>query len=1128
MKPNKKLSAIVFIFIIAVVSRGTSAENLVPANTVQLAGNTVSSNRVIVRFKNNRRSTSVVAQNTSLFSDLGLKITETIQIDEGVTTQSGEKQNLVFTMFSLDGRKDLKTVLKTLNDLPSVQYAEPDFIRSINAQPNDADFSQLWGLDNNGQENGLIDADVDAPETWDTTTGSPNNVIGVIDTGVDYTHEDLAANMWVNPGEIPDDGIDNDGNGYIDDIHGIDCAGNDTDPMDDNNDIREFSHGTHVGGTIGAVGNNGIGISGINWNTKIMALKIFGEPRGSTDSVIIECIAYAVNMKNNYGIDIRITNNSWGGGPFSQALKDTIQASANANMLFVAAAGNDSNNNDINPSYPASYNLDNIIAVANTTRTDNLALDSNFGGATVDLGAPGTGILSTIPGNQYGLKNGTSMASPHVAGAAALLWSDNPSLSVLEVKNRLISQGDLVADLTGTTASGRRLNINAALNCRPGSPKLEILAPLNQFLLFAEDEVVVKANIQDCGTAITNIDVLAIPGNGDASFTLLDDGQGVDNTAGDGIYTGIWQIQNPGESVILTVNADSLILTDSISGEVLAQPYRLNPEHPFEWIDATSGTRLDISNEDDKTETIAIGFDFEFYGVPYSQVNIDSNGFLTFDNDNNRSHFSNRAIPSNSQPNGFIAPYWDDIDPRKSQTGNIYTLLEGSAPNQRLTIAWVETPLHNVNADSPVTFEVTLYEGSNEIIFQYGDDYMANSATIGIEHQSGDFGLQYLFNGVNDGEPVQILNEQAIRFFTDNSINFNQNPTVDTGADQITTLPNDVILQGTVTDDGLPNPPGIVTSTWSQVSGPGTVIFVDANVENTKASFDLAGTYVLRLTADDSEFTAFDEITITVNPATSSTIVETRISTSSDDAEEDTATGRVNRGSSDLELVDQRTRNQLVGMRFNNLAIPQGAIITNASIQFQVDEAHSGTASLMIEGEATDSALTFTSANGNISSRVLTGAAVDWTPVPWTTVGEAGSNQQTPDITSIIQEIVDRSGWSTGNSLAVIISGTGQRVAESFNGDSAAAPLLRVEFTAGNGINQPPTVDAGSNQTINLPNDVALDGTVTDDGQPTPPGTVTNTWSQISGPGTVIIVDANSESTSASFDLAGTYPIFRL
>ena len=236
----------------------------------------------------------------------------------------------------------------------------------------------------------------------------------------------------------------------------------------------------------------------------------------------------------------------------------------------------------------------------------------------------------------------------------------------------------------------------------------------------------------------------------------------------------------------------------------------------------------------------------------------------------------------------------------------------------------------------------------------------------------------------------------------------------------------------------------MVTTTWSQISGPGTVTFADATAVDTTASFPVDGTYVLRLTADDSLLTAFDELTVTVNIQGSPNTLDVRVSASTDDAEE-RGPGGVYPYSSDLELVYEGS-NQTVGMRFNGITIPQGAMITNAYIQFQTDETNSVATSLMIEGEATDNAPTFTSDTRNISSRTRTGAAVGWVPVAWTTLDEAGPDQQTPDIASVIQEIVDRQGWSNGNSLVVIITGTGERVAESFDGVSAAAPLLHVEY----------------------------------------------------------------------------------
>lgn len=249
--------------------------------------------------------------------------------------------------------------------------------------------------------------------------------------------------------------------------------------------------------------------------------------------------------------------------------------------------------------------------------------------------------------------------------------------------------------------------------------------------------------------------------------------------------------------------------------------------------------------------------------------------------------------------------------------------------------------------------------------------------------------------------------------------------------------------------------------------------------------------------------------------------VEFQVAASSDDAEE-RATGSMSLRSSDLELVHDGG-NQTVGIRFNGINIPQGATITNAYIQFKTDETTSVVTFLSIQGEASDNATTFTKSIGDISSRPRTAAAVTWSPVPWTVVGEAGPDQRTPNISSIIQEIVNRLDWLSGNSQAVIFTGTGERVAESYDGGQDGAPLLHVEYNTGPPVNQAPSVDAGADLTITLPVDsVFLDGAVTDDGLPDPPVVMT-LWSQVSGPGTVDFVDASAVDTTASFSEAGTY-----
>jgi Leucine-rich repeat (LRR) protein len=315
--------------------------------------------------------------------------------------------------------------------------------------PNDARFDELWGLHN------TADTDIDAVEAWDTFSGSHDVIVAVIDTGVDYNHVDLVDNRWINEGEIADNGIDDDGNGFIDDVYGYDFAYDDNDPMD------RHSHGTHCSGTIGGVGNNGIGVAGVSHTVRIMAVKFLNDSGSGYTSNAIKAVIYAVDN------GAQILSNSWGGGGFSQGLEDAITYAHDHDVLFVAAAGNSSSNNDVNPHYPSSYENSNILAVASTDRNDAKASTSCYGLTSVDLGAPGVSILSSVPDNGYGFKSGTSMATPHVAGAAALLKGYNPSLSALQLKSIIMDSVDLVDSMDGITVTGGRLNLNNALmnNC---------------------------------------------------------------------------------------------------------------------------------------------------------------------------------------------------------------------------------------------------------------------------------------------------------------------------------------------------------------------------------------------------------------------------------------------------------------------------------------------------------------------------------------------------------------------------------------------------------------------------------------------------------------------------------------
>jgi len=332
-----------------------------------------------------------------------------------------------------------------------ILVVEPDHIMTAQATPNDASFTTLWGMHNTGQSGGTVDADIDAPEAWDLSTGSHDVVVAVIDTGIDQTHPDLVANLWTNPGEIAGNGIDDDNNGYVDDTRGWDWVNSDNNPNDDN------GHGTHCAGTIGGRGNNGTGVSGVCWQISLLGLKFLNAAGNGFESDGAEAIAYATNL------GVTLTSNSYTGTSYTQTMKDVIDEADAAGILFVAAAGNSTANIDSSPEYPAAYDSANILSVAATTRTDGLASFSNFGAVSVDLAAPGNEINSTIHNGGYGYKNGTSMAAPHVSGACALLKSYKPDLTHLQMRELILSTVNPLPAMSGKSVTGGRLNLYNAM-----------------------------------------------------------------------------------------------------------------------------------------------------------------------------------------------------------------------------------------------------------------------------------------------------------------------------------------------------------------------------------------------------------------------------------------------------------------------------------------------------------------------------------------------------------------------------------------------------------------------------------------------------------------------------------------
>jgi subtilisin family serine protease len=349
--------------------------------------------------------------------------------------------------------------------------------------PNDPRFGEQIGANNSGQTppGGILDADIDAPEAWNLQTGSRNVVVAVLDSGIDYFHPDLAANIWTNPGEsgvLANNGIDDDQNGLTDDVHGYDFVNNDGDPLDDN------GHGTHVAGTIGAVGNNGVGVTGVAWQASLMALKFLDQNNSGTASDAIKAFNYMTMMKTRLvnPVNIVVSNNSWGfGGGVNVGLRQAVQQAGDVGILTVAAAGNGNAlgvgiNNDETPFYPASFADDRVISVAASDENDLLAPFSNFGRTTVDIAAPGMGILSTEPGGKYGKRNGTSMAAPHVSGVAALVFAQHPDATPEEVRDAILQSADKVAPLGPRLVTGGRLNAYGALTGETFAPKATLLS----------------------------------------------------------------------------------------------------------------------------------------------------------------------------------------------------------------------------------------------------------------------------------------------------------------------------------------------------------------------------------------------------------------------------------------------------------------------------------------------------------------------------------------------------------------------------------------------------------------------------------------------------------------------------
>ena len=660
-------------------------------------------------------------------------------------------------LLTVPAEKSLEAVLELFRHSPLVIYTEPDYLVSATRTLDDTLFGQLWGLSNTGQNGGLSGADINAKAAWDTSTGSPGVVVMVNDTGVDYNHPDLVDNIWNNPGEIPGNDLDDDGNGYVDDLHGINAVGlgGDSsppsgyvvnDPMDDN------GHGTHVTGIIGAVGNNGRGVVGVNWTVRIAACKFLDSTGSGYTSDAIACLEYARELKN-LGIPIVATNNSWSGPGYSRSLEEAIRSHLDTDILFIAAAGNaaagnNGANTDESPEYPGAFDLPNLIAVAATDNQDLLANFSNFGPRSVHVGAPGVNILSTCPGslneciqggssgsnpdNPYATFSGTSMAAPHVAGLAALLKAQNPVRSGKTIRNLILAGGDSLASLTGKTLTGRRIDAAGSINCF-GSCVFGIRAPvLEPLYAIINSPVKLEALNIICGDPAGPVQVQI----GGDTVTLHDDG--------DGYYSDTWTPTATGDYILNFQNGSGTQPATVQVGPLITYNSAVIS---CDWVNIT-GTNLNLS--DDTYALLTPPFPLWFYGLEYNKLYISDNGALSFSR--GPVYSANGSLPDPYQAS-LVAPFWDDLVPNGVK--NVYYGVTGSSP-RRFILEWRNMPHYLVGGvtTAGVTFQVIFTEGSDGILFQYKDKgtIFGNilydrgaSASSGLQFNP-DWGVQYSYN----------------------------------------------------------------------------------------------------------------------------------------------------------------------------------------------------------------------------------------------------------------------------------------------------------------------------------------------------------------------------------------------
>ena len=981
--------------------------------------------------------------------------------------------------------KKLHEALAAYRADPDVLYAEPNYKVQIQATPNDPSFSSLWGMHNTGQTGGTADADINAVEAWDHLTGSAETIVAVIDTGVDYNHQDLRDNMWTNPGEIPGNGIDDDGNGYVDDVHGINTITGSGDPMDDH------FHGTHVSGTIAAAGNNSIGVVGVNWSAKIIACKFIGSGGSGELSDAVECLDYLYDLKTRAvnPVNIVLSSNSWGGGDFSQALHDAIDTHRQAGILFVAAAGNSAADMDSGSHYPAGYDLPNIIAVAASDHTDNIASFSNYGRHSVHVAAPGVSILSTTIGDTYGTYSGTSMAAPHVSGLAALLKSQDPSRDWKTIKNLVIAGGQPIAAASTKTITGRRIrayDVNGigSLSCL-NQVVAERLQPAGTDVGVAKGEPLRLSYLHiDCGVPNGGVVVSVSDGT---QFTLRDDGQDGDQEAGDGVYSATWTPTASGQYTLTFPGSDAVKVRT-----VKSYKEPVTTTYSYRDITATYLTYPYWNYAAPVVSPFKIFFADDPVG--YTKLYASMYGTISFAQTN--VPWNNEPLPTGSLQT-LIAPLWDDL---ALAAGGVHSQVLGNTPHRELVVEWSEAVSRWAPIGSrTITFQVVFFENSSDILFNYkegtlgyGTYDMSATATIGVQ-TSAALAQQYGYNSPVLSNDLALLWQVAAI-------------SASAGPDQFVLPGSAVALDGShsARGDSL-----TMAYSWTQTAGT-AVTLVGANTSKpTFVAPQTYGTLTFKLTVTgDGSVTSTDSVSIVVNlPPVA-------------EAGQDQA---VNYGAAvSLDGSGSRDPNGTI----KSYAWTQ---VAGTTVTLTGDTTATPSFTAPMNGGTLTFQLTVTddggqSASDTMNVRVTTPPVAEAGSAQWARPGASvalsSSGSYDPD------GLIVNYAWTQTTGPAVVLTGN-NTASPSFtapDGNTTLAFSLTVTdndgLTASDSVsvnvNTPPVVNAGPDQNVQPGAAVSLDGT----GSYDPDGTIASySWVQTAG-AAVTLTGANT--SRASFTASGS------